>query len=170
MADKGKLQYSKWTLASEEEQKNIKKAFRFKGYGMLVGYILFLVVILLMILDNIFFQQPNFGFIIFFMLIELATVAGIGNQVKSVREMKHRKFELRDGFVRKINYVSKRKTQISSYEVEVNERNVIKTIVVAKGYRAFRPKVGDQVLLVQPQKTTSIYFYQLIDRPKKAEA
>lgn len=160
MAAANGLSYDKWTVADEEEQKKIAKAFRFRGTGMLVGYFILLAVIVVSILTNIFFQQVNLFFVIVFLLLALCTVAGLGNQVKLVRQMKQNQFEIRDAVVKKINYTSKRQTAITSYELEISERNVIKTIVVSKGYQTFRPKVGDVVLLAKPQKTMSIYFYQ----------
>lgn len=158
------LEYDNWMVAEDEEQIRIKKAFQFKGTGILFGYLLFLVLIIVSIVCNIFFQDVNLLYVGFFSLIALATVAGIGNQVKIVRQMKQNQFEVRDGFVRKINYTNRRKYSITSYEIEIRERNVIKTLIVSKAYRTFRPKEGDRVLLARPQRTPSIYFYRLLDR------
>ncbi|MDD5949067.1 MAG: hypothetical protein PUC39_04980 [Lachnospiraceae bacterium] len=170
MTQNNALKYDKWEVAKEEEQKQIQKAFQFKGSGMLAGYIALLVVIVASILCNLFFQQVNIWFVGFFSLIALATVAGIGNQVKLVRQMKHNQFEIRDAVVRKINYTNKRKYEVLSYELEIRERNVLKTITVAKGYRKFKPREADHVLLVKPQRTGSIYFYRLLDRPEREQA
>lgn len=167
MAVANGLSYDKWTVAPEEEQEKIAKAFRFKGTGMLWGYILLLVVIVTSIIINIFFQQINLGFVIVFLLLALGTVAGLGNQVKIVRQMKQNQFEIRDAIIKKINYTNKRKYNVTSYELEISERNVIKTIVVSKGYKTFRPKVGDVVLLAKPQKTMNIYFYQRLVEGEK---
>lgn len=160
MAAANGLSYDRWTVASEEEQKKIAKAFRFRGTGMLVGYIVLLAVIVTSLLINIFFQKVNLVFVIIFLLLALGTVAGLGNQVKIVRQMKQNQFEIRDAVVRKINYTNKRRYNITSYELEISERNVIKTIVVSKSYQTFRPRIGDVVLLAKPQKTMSIYFYR----------
>ncbi|MBO4997147.1 MAG: hypothetical protein J6D02_04005 [Lachnospira sp.] len=160
MAAANGLSYDKWTVASLEEQKKIAKAFRFRGMGMLVGYIVLLAVIVTSILINIFFQQVNLVFVIIFLLLALGTVAGLGNQVKIVRQMKQNRFEIRDAVVKKINYTNKRRYNITSYELEISERNVIKTIVVSRSYQTFRPRIGDVVLLAKPQKTMSIYFYE----------
>lgn len=160
MAAANGLSYDKWTVASLEEQKKIAKAFRFRGMGMLVGYIVLLAVIATSILINIFFQQVNLVFVIIFLLLALGTVAGLGNQVKIVRQMKQNRFEIRDAVVKKINYTNKRRYNITSYELEISERNVIKTIVVSRSYQTFRPRIGDVVLLAKPQKTMSIYFYE----------
>ena len=145
MAAANGLSYDKWTVASLEEQKKIAKAFRFRGMGMLVGYIVLLAVIVTSILINIFFQQVNLVFVIIFLLLALGTVAGL---------------EIRDAVVKKINYTNKRRYNITSYELEISERNVIKTIVVSRSYQTFRPRIGDVVLLAKPQKTMSIYFYE----------
>ena len=106
------------------------------------------------------FQQVNLVFVIIFLLLALGTVAGLGNQVKIVRQMKQNRFEIRDAVVKKINYTNKRRYNITSYELEISERNVIKTIVVSRSYQTFRPRIGDVVLLAKPQKTMSIYFYE----------
>lgn len=167
MAAANGLSYDRWTVAEEEEQKKIAKAFRFRGTGMLFGYLFLLAVIVISILINIFFQQVNLGFVIVFLLLALGTVAGLGNQVKIVRQMKQNQFEIRDAIIKKINYTNKRKYNITSYELEITERNVIKTIVVSKGYQTFRPRIGDVVLLAKPQKTMSIYLYQRLKEGEK---
>ncbi len=159
--------YDKWVEGNDEEQKALKKAFQFRGMGMLIGYIVFLVFIIASILCNVFFQKINIWFIGIFLIICLATVAGIGNQVKIVRQMKQRKFEIRDGIVKKINYSNKRKSQITSYELEIKERNVLKTLVVVREYKTFRPKLNDHVLLARPERTGNIYFYRLLERKKE---
>jgi hypothetical protein len=166
MAKQQKLTYDKWEVAEEAEQKKLSRSFIWKASGMLWGYVLFIIVIGGCILYNIFLQELSIGYIGFFLLVILAAVAGMGNTVKTLREMKNHPFLVRDGYVRKINYANKRRTSILSYEVEVNERNVIKTIVVTKAYRAFHPKMGDRVLLARPERTHSIYFYRLLSRAK----
>ena len=160
MSKVNELEYDKWMIPEEAEQKKIARMFRTKGTGLLVGYVLLLVFVVVSIVINILFQKINLFYIVFFLLIALASVAGIGNQVKLTRQMKQHAFEVRDGIVKKLNYTNKRKYNVYSYEVEIDEHNVVKTIVVSKGHRGFKPKEGDHVLLAKPQKSSSIYFYK----------
>jgi hypothetical protein len=55
------------------------------------------------------------------------------------------------------------KRGITSYDIEISEKNVIKTIVVKKEYRRIRPKTDDHVYIVRSFKTSSIYIYKRFD-------
>ena len=154
------FKYDKWYTPKDELQNDIKKAYRFEGYGLLVGYIVLIVLFVLAMFYNILFQEINIAYIIVFFLLTLATVAGLGNQVKTVRQIRDREFEIRDGYVRNINYANKMKRGIASYDVEINDKNVLKTIVVKKEYRRVRPKEGEHIFIVRPHKTASIYIYK----------
>ncbi len=152
--------YDKWEIADEQMQTAIKKAFKFQGYGLLVGYILLIVLFACVMFYNILFQEISVLYIVIFFLLILSAVAGLGNQVKTVRQMRDREFEIRDGYVRNINYSNKMKRGINSYDIEINERNVIKTMVVSKDYRRFRPSVDEHIYIVRSYKTSSIYIYK----------
>ncbi|MCR4717683.1 MAG: hypothetical protein K5656_10955 [Lachnospiraceae bacterium] len=155
-------EYDKWFVPDKDEQTVIRKAYRFQGYGLLLGYILLIIIFAMLMFYNILFQEINVLYIIIFFLLILFSVAGLGNQVKTVRQIRDREFEIRDGYVKVINYANNMKRGINSYDVEVNERNVIKTIVVPKEYRKLRPKEGDHIYIVRPSKTSNIYIYKRV--------
>ena len=157
------FKYDKWYTPDDNMQKTIRRAYRFEGYGLLVGYIVLIVLFVAAVLYNVLFQEINIAYVIVFLVLTLATVAGLGNQVKTVRQIRDRKFEIRDGYVRKINYSNKMKRGITSYDIEISEKNVIKTIVVKKEYRRIRPKTDDHVYIVRSFKTSSIYIYKRFD-------
>lgn len=160
------LKYDHWMETDEKTQKDVKKTFQFKGNSLLAGYIIFIIVMLVFVASNVFSSHLNLFYIIFFLLMALAGVAGMGNQVKLVRQMKNHRFLMRDGIVKKVNYTTKRHTSVMSYDVEVNDHNVSKTLVIPKGHRKFKPKQGDHVIIVRPDRTSSIYFYRRLEEDK----
>ncbi len=154
------FKYDKWFIPDDEMQNSIRRAYRFEGYGLLLGYIVLVILFVAAMFYNILFQEINVAYIIVFFLLTLATVAGLGNQVKTVRQIRDRKFEIRDGYVRNVNYANKMKRGIASYDIEINDKNVLKTIVVKKEYRRVKPKEDDHIYIVRSFKTSSIYIYK----------
>ena len=65
MSKVNELEYDKWMIPEEAEQKKIARMFRTKGTGLLVGYVLLLVFVVVSIVINILFQKINLFYIVF---------------------------------------------------------------------------------------------------------